>query len=63
MFAANTAAGMSPMMLIDQNRILAQQQLQQQLQQQQLVQQQQLQLAALGNHVIMGNPIMVRFQK
>jgi len=51
--------GMSPMMLIDQNRLLAQQQLQQQLQQQQMMQHQQIQLAALNNQVMMGNPLIV----
>lgn len=54
------ALGMSPMMLIDQNRLLAQQQLQQQLQQQQMMQQQQIQLAALNNQVMMGNPLIAQ---
>lgn len=52
--------GMSPMMLIDQNRLLAQQQLQQQLQQQQMMQHQQIQLAALNNQVMMGNPLIAQ---
>lgn len=51
--------GMNPMMFIDQNRLLAQQQLQQQLQQQQMMQHQQIQLAALNNQVMMGNPLIV----
>jgi len=54
------AMGMSPMMLIDQNRLLAQQQLHQQLQQQQMMQQHQMQLAALNNQVMMGNPLIAQ---
>ncbi|CBY20869.1 unnamed protein product [Oikopleura dioica] len=54
------AMGMSPMMLIDQNRLLAQHQLQQQLQQQQMMQQHQMQLAALNNQVMMGNPLIAQ---